>query len=144
MKSFNASFLLEIRSIRVVSEDVNQSGLEVVGHSAASLAASVMWFSKSWSSSSLVDSTAIFGSRLGKNSETFFWNLPFWLLRRRKLSILVLVTGVDSLFFSARLESKASFERRKFIQRAAWSLSMLSSFLLTSLVWHSCSLGISR
>ena len=115
MKSFSASFLLEISSIRVVSEAVNQSGLEVVGRSAASLAASVMWFSKSWSSSSLVDSIAIFGSRLGKNSETFFWNLPFWLLRRRKLSILVLVTGSDSLFFSVWLESKASFDRRKFI-----------------------------
>jgi hypothetical protein len=61
MKSFNASFLLEISSIRVVLEAVNQSGLEVVGHSAAPLAASVMWFSKSWSSSSLVDSASTFG-----------------------------------------------------------------------------------
>lgn len=68
---FCASFLLEISSIRVCSDDENQSGLGIIGCSTASLAALVIWFSKIWSSSSLVDSAAVFRSRFSKNSETF-------------------------------------------------------------------------
>ena len=145
MKSFSVSFLLEISPIKVLPFDaVSQPGLEAISCSAASFAASVICFSKSWSSSLLVDLTTIFGSMLGKNSETLSWNLPFWLFHRRKLSILVLVAWGGSLFLSVCLNNNASFDTQKVMHRAAWSLLMLSNFLLTSLVWCSCLLGMNR
>jgi len=89
MKFFRASFLEWMRFMRLSLAAVNQLGLEVISFSATSLAASTMWFSKSWSSS-LVVSTAVLGSRFWKKSGTFPLKLCFWRFRRMKLSILLL------------------------------------------------------
>jgi hypothetical protein len=121
MKFFSASFHADISSIKMCSDAENQSGLEVTGCSVASFAASVICFSKSCSSSSLVDSAAVLGSSSRKNSEAFSWNLLFWLFRRMKLLILVL--GWDSMLLSILLDSSTSFDSRNLFPVArTWTL----------------------
>ncbi len=88
-----------------------------------------------WSSSSLVDSAAVYRSEFRKKIETLSRNFPLWLFQRRKLLILVL--GQFSLFFSGFLDSSTSFNSRNLMHRMAWSLLMLSSFLFTLMLRHS-------
>jgi hypothetical protein len=65
--------------------------------SAASVAASMMHFSKRRSIRSLSDASAtIGGSKFWKKSKALSWNLFFWLFQRMKLLVLILGRGSSS------------------------------------------------